>query len=95
MTVREVLSDGDQVLGGPASPFTPTDMFELLNFADMSFNGGPVSNFANEYLALPPSTVSTVPEPPAWAMLVVGLGTFGCARRLASSGARTSKSSSA
>ncbi|MGA9865136.1 MAG: PEP-CTERM sorting domain-containing protein [Acetobacteraceae bacterium] len=82
MTVREALSDADQVLGGAASSFTPQDMAELLNLTERAFNTGLVSNQADIYLALPASTA--VPEPAAWAMLVVGLAGLGFARRGAS-----------
>jgi PEP-CTERM motif len=70
-SVRQVLADANPLLGGAASPFTPTDMFILLNEIDMSFNGGPVGDFATEHLAFP-SGAPTVPEPSTWAMLLIG-----------------------
>jgi hypothetical protein len=70
MTVRGVLADANSLLGGAASPFTSQEMFTLLNDIDMSFNSGPVSGFATEYLALPEGL--TVPESSTWAMLLIG-----------------------
>jgi hypothetical protein len=79
-SVREVLSDADLVLGGAASPFTPTDMFELLDFLARSFNTGPAEGNDDTFLAFPSSTVTTAPEPSSWAMLVVGFAGFGFVR---------------
>jgi len=80
-SVDEVLADANAVLGGAASPFTAEDMFRLLNYIDMSFNGGPASDFAVEYLALPASTVPAAPEPSTWTMLLVGFFGLGLAGR--------------
>jgi PEP-CTERM motif len=87
LSVRDVLADANSVLGGATSPFTPQEIFTLLNDIDMSFNGGPVSNFAMEHLAFP-STAPTVPEPSTWAMMLLGFAGLGYAgyrrsRRLA------------
>ena len=79
MSVSELFSAAELVLGGGASSLTPEEMFTLLNDVDMSFNGGPVSTFATEYLALP-STAPTVPEPSAWAMLLIGFAGLGFLR---------------
>jgi hypothetical protein len=76
-SVLELYSDANVVLGGGASPFTPLEMFELLNLADI--NGGPVGAFAMEHLALP-STTPTAPEPSTWAMLLIGFAGLGFAR---------------
>ena len=80
-SVRDVLSDADLVLGGAASPFTPEDMFELLNFTARAFNGGNLLDDAGTFLALPSSTASMVPEPPAWAILLIGVGGLATCRR--------------
>ena len=76
-SVRDVLADANSLLGGAASPFTPQDMFVVLNDIDMSFNGGPAGEFAMEYLALPEGPA--VPEPSTWAMMLVGLAGVGFA----------------
>jgi hypothetical protein len=86
MSVREALSDANLVLGGGASPFTPVDMFELLNFTSRAFNGDGVEENADMFLALP-STAPTVPEPSTWAMLLLGFAGFGFIRYRASRGA--------
>ena len=78
ITVREALSDADQVLGGATSPFTPMDLSQLLDLTIRAFNGGGVSNQADTYLALPPSTA--IPEPAVWAMLLIGFGALGIVR---------------
>lgn len=78
MSVREVLSAAELLLGGAASPLSPEDMFILLTQVNMSFNGGnPASDFATEFLALPGSP--TVPEPSTWAMLLIGFAGLGFA----------------
>jgi PEP-CTERM motif len=89
VSVREFLSDAELSLGGGASPLTPEETFTLLNDIDMSFNGGPVSTFATDYLALP-STAPTAPEPSTWVMLLVGFAGLGFAHRRASRHARPS-----
>jgi PEP-CTERM motif len=78
MSVREFFSDAEFVLGGGGSPLTPEETFRLLNYIDMSFNGGPVSTFATEFLALP-YTAPTAPEPSTWAMLLIGFAGLGFA----------------
>ena len=78
MSVREVLADANPLLDGGVNPVTPQDMFVLLNAIDMSFNGGPVSDFAMEHLAFPATTPS-VPEPSTWAMLLIGFACLGYA----------------
>ena len=35
--VHELLADADPLLGGAGSPFTPLDMFVILNDVDMAF----------------------------------------------------------
>jgi PEP-CTERM motif len=86
MSVRDVLADANALLGGAASPFTPQDLFVVLNDIDMSFNGGPVSGFAAQYLALPEG--STVPEPSTWAMLLIGFAGLGIAGWRSSRGSK-------
>jgi PEP-CTERM motif len=81
MSVREVLSDANTLLGGGESPFTPQDMFVLLDDIDFSFDG-PVSTFAMEHLAFP--ATAPVPEPSTWAMLLIGFAGLGFVRYRAS-----------
>lgn len=87
MTVREVLSEADQVLGGAATPFTPEDMAQILDLTERAFNTGAVSNQADVYLALPPS--AAIPEPAPSAMLLVGFGALGFVRHRSSRRVRT------
>jgi hypothetical protein len=86
--VHELLSEADLLLGGATSPFTPEEMFILLNDVDMSSAEGVILSsgaeidglpdaFAMEHLAFPPSTGSTVPEPSTWAMLRLGFAGLG------------------
>jgi hypothetical protein len=82
-SVREALSEANTVLGDGVSSFTPIDMFELLNFTSRAFNGGTLEENADTFLALP-STAMTVPEPSAWAMLLLGFAGLGFARYRAS-----------
>jgi hypothetical protein len=76
MSVREALSEADLVLGGAASPLTPEDLFVLLSFTARAFLGGELEGNADTFLALPPST-SAVPEPPTWAMMLLGFAGIG------------------
>jgi PEP-CTERM motif len=78
MSVREVLAEANPLLDGGVNPVTPQDMFVLLNAIDMSFNGGPVSDFAMEHLAFPATTL-TVPEPSTWVMMLIGFAGLGFA----------------
>jgi hypothetical protein len=75
--VHELLSEANLLLGGATSQLTPEEMFVILNDVDMSFNGGPVSTFAMEHLAFPPSTTPGVPEPSTWALLLIGFASLG------------------
>lgn len=70
--VHEALSEADLYLGGAASPFTDYELLEVLQIANFSFVDGRVGEFAS-YLTPPPPTPPSVPEPSAWATLLVGL----------------------
>jgi len=83
-SVREVLSEADLLLGGAASPFTPQDLFSVVNFADMAFNAGVANTGADTFLTFPPSTATTVPEPSTWATLLIGFAGLGFVRYRAS-----------
>ena len=85
--VHELLSEADLLLGGAPSPFTPQEMFVILNDVDMSFAEGVIlssgaeidglpDTFAMEHLAFPAMT-PTVPEPSTWAMLLIGFAGLG------------------
>jgi PEP-CTERM motif len=87
MSVREVLADANRLLGGAASPFIPGDIFALLEFTTRAFAGGEVEENADTFLAFP--ATAPVPEPSAWAMLLLGFAGLGFVRY------RSSRSSSA
>jgi len=81
MSVRSLLPDADSVLGGgplPSPGLSYSDFFILLNEIDMSFNGGPVSTFADDHLELPASTV-TVTEPGSLGTAAAGMLFLGIA----------------
>ncbi|MGH7060116.1 MAG: PEP-CTERM sorting domain-containing protein [Stellaceae bacterium] len=69
-------------------------MFALLDFSARAFNGGELEVNTDTFLAFPPSTVTTAPEPSSWAMLVVGFAGFGFVRYRGSEGARPSRAQS-
>jgi hypothetical protein len=92
--VHELLSEANLLLGGAASPFTPEEMFVLLDGVDFSFAEGVIlssgaeidglpDTFAMEHLAFP-GTAPTVPEPSTWAMLIIGFAGLGFVRYRAS-----------
>ena len=65
LTVRQVFADANTVLGGGPTPnpsVSFSDMFTLINDIDMSFNGGPPSQFAQQNFEYPASTTHAAPE---------------------------------
>jgi hypothetical protein len=48
--VRAIQAEANTILGGGAGPVSLQDMFTVINNIDMSFNGGPVSTFAQQSL---------------------------------------------
>ncbi len=55
--VRAIQAEANTILGGGTAPVSLQDMFTVINNIDMSFNGGPVSTFAQQSLfngACPP-----------------------------------------
>jgi hypothetical protein len=77
MTVRDLLSAAEVVVGGGASPFSPIDMWQLVEQANQVFNVGTVPpDDLTPYLEIP-STAVAVPEPPTWPMLLIGFAILG------------------
>ncbi len=80
MSVREVLSEADLVLGGDTTtPFTSDDMAAILDVTRAAFDDGFLSTY-DTFLTFPPSTAPAVPEPSTWAMLLFGFAALGLAR---------------
>ena len=50
LTVRQIQDQANSLLGGGPASVSVTDMFTVTNEIDMSFNGGPVSTFAQQSL---------------------------------------------
>jgi hypothetical protein len=73
MSVRELLSEADLVLGGAATPFNPDEMAEVVGSTNMVFDAGFTGTF-DKFLAFP---ASTVPEPSTWAMMFLGFAGLG------------------
>jgi hypothetical protein len=46
-----------------------------------AFEGGFVTQFASDHLALP--AIAPIPEPPSWMMLMAGIALFACASKTA------------
>jgi hypothetical protein len=89
MSLRELLSEADLVLGGATTPFNPDEMAEIVGSTNMVFDDGFTFTF-DKFLAFPPSTELTVPEPSTWAMLLIGFAVLGLVRFRASRGGRAS-----
>jgi hypothetical protein len=50
LTVRQIQDQANILLGGGPGTVSISDMFQVINGIDMSFNGGPVSTFAQQNL---------------------------------------------
>ncbi len=87
MSVRELLSEADLVLGGATTPFNLDEMAEIVGSTNMVFDDGFTFTF-DKFLAFPPSTALTVPEPSTWAMLLIGFASLGLVRSRESRGGR-------
>jgi hypothetical protein len=75
LSVREVLSDADQALGGGPSPFFLPDLATALDVAaDLFDDGGAgADGDASSFLRFPSLTSAPpVPEPSTWAMMLIG-----------------------
>jgi len=87
MSVRELLSQADLVLGGATTPFNPDEMAEIVGSTNMVFDAGFIGTF-DKFLAFPPSAALTVPEPSTWALLLIGFAGLGLVRFRVSRGGR-------
>jgi hypothetical protein len=77
LSVREVLSDADQALGGGPSPFFLPDLAIALDVATDVFDdgGAGADGDASSILRFPSLTSAPpVPEPSTWAMMLIGFG---------------------
>jgi hypothetical protein len=75
LSVREVLSDADQALGGGPSPFFLPDLAIALDVATNVFDdgGAGADGDASSILRFPSLTSAPpVPEPSTWAMMLIG-----------------------
>ena len=62
-SVRKVLSDANIFLGGSYQPaFSYLDFYTTVDDINNSFNGGPVSSWADQHLELPSSNLTAAPE---------------------------------
>jgi len=81
LSVRDMFNLDNLALGGLFVPFSIVDAQLVIDAVNQSFNGGVMSTFAQENLALPSSGgASLVPEPPTWVMLLAGFAGLGFAR---------------
>lgn len=80
LSVRDVFNLANLALGGPVVPFSVQNVFQVVGDINRAFNGGAVSTFGQENLALPASA-TPAPEPSSWTMLLVGFAGLGFARR--------------
>jgi hypothetical protein len=71
LTVRQFLGDVNTLLGGGSSVFTISDLGSMVGDLNASFSGGTPSAFAQAHLVAPTS-VSTVPEPSSWLLMMAG-----------------------
>ena len=80
LSVREVLSDADQALGGGPSPFFLPDLAIALDVATEVFDDGGADGDASSILRFPSLTSAPpVPEPSTWAMMLLGFAGLGFA----------------
>ena len=72
LSVRQFLAQANTLLGGGTVGYTPAQANALAVQLNAAFGGGGLSPFANANLMLAPT--STVPEPSAFALLLLGVG---------------------
>jgi hypothetical protein len=83
--VRNFLGVINTALGGGATPYTIPDLDGVAQQLDGSFFGGIPLQWAQDHLALPAATTTSVPEPPTGLLLLFGLGALISAQRVKTS----------
>jgi hypothetical protein len=68
LSLRDLLSETNVLLGGGSGSNSIDDIFATLSDVNMSFNGGPVTAFAQEHLQIP-GMIEPVAEPGTIALL--------------------------
>ena len=80
LTVRQVSSVANIMLGGGSEPYSFVDFSQLLTDVNASFDGGFVSVFAEDHLQLP-AVATPAPEPETWLLMLVSMAALGLGRR--------------
>jgi hypothetical protein len=75
-TVRQVYQIVNAALGGGFEPFSIVDLSGVTNQLNSSFEGGFVTEFAQQHYELPAVTAA-VPEPSTWLLVLTALGGSG------------------
>jgi hypothetical protein len=76
LTIRQVSSAANIQLGGGAEAYSFVDFSSLLTGINAAFDGGFVSDFAQDHLELP-AIATPAPEPSTWLLLLVSMAGFG------------------
>lgn len=80
LTVRQFLGDVNTLLGGGSSAFTIPDLGTTVGDLNAAFSAGTPSAFAQAHLVAAAS-VSTVPEPSSWVLMISGVLGLGWIRQ--------------